>query len=274
MPAGGGGSSIDVGALFDEYGVRLLAFAHRLLGDRADAEDAVQETFLRAHRQAHTFAAASAPSTWLFAIGRNVCLDRLRTRGSRSFVSLEAIVTRVGEARNSEEPSRDAAAVAEWRWYIDAVREGCLLGTLLCLTVDQRMAFVLRVLCGMDVDDTAAVLGRTPNAVRVLTCRARRALKGFLCEHCSIYDPANRCRCENLVGFSLARGWIGPDDRRILQRSAEDAAGSAAAAIDDVARLAAVYTALPDPRMGHRLAARIRSRLRTLDQSTHPAAKK
>lgn len=263
--------AVDVGGLFDEYGARVLAFVHRMLGDRAEAEDVTQETFLRAYRGAGTFAGDCAPSTWLFAIARNACLDRLAARRPRSFSSLEEIVTR-------QPPVHDTATEAQRHWYVQAVREGCLLGTLACLTADQRAAFVLRVLCDVSTEDTAAILGRSPNAVRVLTHRARRRLKAFLCRNCSGYDPANPCRCENLVGFCLARGWIGPDDRRIAASDAAAGAAHAAAVVDDVARLTAVYAAIPDPRLdsgpGRELAARIRSRLRVPDPVGRPGDEK
>jgi RNA polymerase sigma-70 factor (ECF subfamily) len=242
------GFPLDVGDLFEEHGARVLTFAVRMLGNRADAEDATQETFVKAYRRAHTFACGCTPSTWLFAIARNTCLDVLRARRPRSFDALEEIVTQTREGRAGDaDAGGDAAACAERQWYVEAVREGCLLGTLACLSADQRAAFVLRVLCGTSTTDTAAVLGRTENAVRVLTHRARRSLKAFLCQNCSIYDPGNTCRCENLVGFSLTQGWIGPEDRRVPRAQAAAVAGRVAVAISDVGRLAALYTTLDEP---------------------------
>lgn len=256
---------LDVGALFDVHAPRVLAFTHRMLGDRAEAEDATQETFLRAHRAADSFDGRCAPSTWLFAIARNACLDRLRDRDRRrrpSFASLQSVISRA---------EAGAAVEAERRQYVAAVREGCLLATLSCLTDDQRAAFVLRTLCDLGTADVAAVLGRSENAVRVLLSRARRSLKGFLCRNCSVYDAAGPCRCENLVAFSLAQGWIGPGDRRVDPVRAADAADAAAVAVDDVGRLAALYTTVPGrgragPDADAALADRIRSRLRDLDR--------
>ncbi len=269
MAGGDGTFTIDVGALFEEQGARVLAFTLRMLGNRADAEDATQETFLRAYRHARTYAGDSAASTWLFAIARNVCLDRLRSRAPRSFGALEEIVRRGARPGSADGTAGtgDGAAEAERRWYVEAVREGCLLATLACLSVDQRAAFVLRTLCGLSTADTARVLGRTENAVRVLIHRARRALKAFLCRNCSRYELANPCACANLVGFALARGWIGPDDRRVPPDRAAAAAGLAGRVIGDLARVTAVYTALPDPRLRPEVIDRITSGLRRLDQA-------
>jgi RNA polymerase sigma-70 factor (ECF subfamily) len=259
--------SIDVGALFERDGDRVLAFTHRMLGNRADAEDAAQETFLRAHRRASTFQGDCAPSTWLFAIARNVCLDRLRARAPRRFAGLEDVIAQGHDAAaaGGHPDQAPAAATAERRWYVQAVREGCLLGTLACLSSDQRAAFVLRVLCDLSTKDTAAVLDRTENAVRVLTHRARGRLKAFLCRNCSLYDPANACRCENLVGFSLAQGWIGPDDRHVPRAQAATAAARAAGSIEDLARLASLYASLTTPELSPELTARIRSGMKAVD---------
>jgi hypothetical protein len=122
---------------------------------------------------------------------------------------------------------------------------------------------VLRVLCGLDVGEVAAVLDRSDNAVRVLTSRARRALKGFLCRNCSLYDRDNRCACRDLVAFSLARGWVSSDDRRLPDARA--AVADAAAAIDDLTRLTAVYRCLAEPQPRPELLARIRDGVRALE---------
>lgn len=252
-------SPIDVGALFEADAVRVLTFAHRLVGNWADAEDVLQETFLKAHREAGGFDRRAAPSTWLFAIARNACMDRLRGRRIHSFASLEHLIARTSPETPVQAGWADTALRAERDWYVEAVREGCLLATLSYLTVDQRAAFVLRVLCELNVRDTAAVLGRSENAVRLLTHRARARLKAFMCRNCSVYDSAGECTCENLVGFSLSQGWVTPDDRRVSRVEAAASATRAATAIGEAARLAAVYRSLEEPRLDPDLAARIRS---------------
>jgi RNA polymerase sigma-70 factor (ECF subfamily) len=130
---------VDVEQLFTAHAGQLLSFAHRMLGDRAEAEDAVQETFLKAFRQADHFDGRSAPSTWLFAIARNACLDRLRGRSARTLAGLEGLIDQALDG----DPG-DVADEVEWQGYVAAVRDGCLLGTLACLTPDQRAAGAVR----------------------------------------------------------------------------------------------------------------------------------
>lgn len=258
------GPAIDVAALAEAHGDALLAFARGMLGSWPDAEDVVQETFLRAHREASTFRGACAPRTWLFTIARNACLDRLRTRSARSFTALEDVVARgIREAARPGALHVGADDAAHREQYVAAVRDGCLLGTLACLTNDQRAAFVLRTLTDLPADEVARVLDRSPNAVRVLVHRARARLKDFLCRRCSLWDQANPCRCDNLVAFSLARGWIGPDDAGTPgdRRLAE----AAASAVDDVARMTTLYASACDGDARAEATARLHAALSRLD---------
>lgn len=259
-----GTAEVDVGALFAAHGSAVLAFARRMLGNDGDAEDAVQETFLRAHRAAAGFRGDTAtPTTWVFAIARNVCLDQLRARTPRRFTTLEDVVGHGScgaLGASATPPHAPADVVAERRQYVAAVREGCLTGTLACLTDDQRAAFVLRTLCDLSTTETAAVLGRTPNAVRVLVHRARARLTAFLCRHCSLWDRANACRCESLVEFSLAHGWVGPDDQKADDAGAE----RVAEVVEQVARLGALYRTLEAPALRGDAAARLREALAEL----------
>lgn len=259
----GSRATVDVAALAAEHGAQVLAFAHRMLGNRADAEDATQEAFLRAHRQASTFQGECAPATWLYAIARNACLDRLRTRATRRFAALDDVVALGVRDAAAARPAPHGPAddAAERRRYVAAVREGCLLGTLACLTDAQRAAFVLRTLTDLSTQEAAVVLGRTPNAVRVLVHRARTRLKDFLCRSCSLWDAANPCRCENLVTFSLARGWIGAGDARADASRVADAA----AVVDELGRLAAIYAAVPTPEAAADVGDRLRASLARLD---------
>lgn len=117
-----------------------------------------------------------------------------------------------------------------------------------------------RPLCDLSTAETAAVLGRTPNAVRVLIHRARARLTAFLCRHCSLWDRANPCRCENLVQFSLARGWIGADDQQADDAGAE----RVAEVVEQVARLGALYRTLEAPAFRDDAAARLREVLADL----------
>lgn len=194
-------TALDFDALYAEGFGRVYGFALRMLGDRDAALDAAQETFARAVAAAPAFRGESAPLTWLFSIARNLCLARLQRERERTFEEFEALI----EA-NSEAPTAGHSEF-ERRMYIEEVKEGCLTGLLGCLTVAQRTVFVLHLLNGVPIPDVARVMGRSPNAVRILLSRARKGLRGFLCANCE-WVGATTCRCVNLVEFALRRDLI------------------------------------------------------------------
>lgn len=73
-----GGDPNALAAIYDLYGERIFRYAYRMLGNRADAEDATAETFLRVLRRSGELRSDSAFRTWLFRIARNLCIDRMR----------------------------------------------------------------------------------------------------------------------------------------------------------------------------------------------------
>ena len=228
---------VDLGDLFRLYGARVYALAYRMTGNRQDAEDIAQETFLQVHRGLEGFRGESDVYTWIYAIARNLCYAKYRRAARTSFAGLETVLHQAAEV---EAPS--GLDAWEREHLAEQVRDGCLTGLLRCLSFGQRAAFVLHVLLRLPMSDVASILGTSEGASKVLVHRARRNLKQFLCSNCSAYDPDNPCRCENLIGFSLRREWIhvpvpGPGlDRRGL---AEQASG--------VRSLVALYSALPAP---------------------------
>jgi RNA polymerase sigma-70 factor (ECF subfamily) len=145
----------------------LFAVAYRLLGSAAEAEDAVQEAFLRLHTAAP--ADLTHPRAWLTTVTSRICLDMLGSARSRreSYVGTwlpEPI------AAADDTDLGDAVALRE------SVRAAVLL-VLETLTPAERVAFVLHDVFGMGFDQIAAVVERTPSACRQLASRARRRVR-------------------------------------------------------------------------------------------------
>jgi RNA polymerase sigma-70 factor (ECF subfamily) len=146
---------------------RLLAFSTRMLGDKADAEDVVQETFLRLWRIAPDWRAGEARvSTWAFRVASNLAIDRLRRTGRMEDIA---------EAPEplDETPAADARLVA-------AERAAALDAALLRLPARQRQAVVLRHIEGMANPEVAATMEISVEAVESLTARGKRGLRDML----------------------------------------------------------------------------------------------
>jgi RNA polymerase sigma-70 factor (ECF subfamily) len=162
-PSGRGGPTDDAAAerLYAEYSERLLAFCFRQLRSRAEAEDAVQITFLCALRALRRGVVPESESAWLHAIARNVCRWQQRTASRRplsSDVEIDAVAVAV--SANDEDTGR-----------LSGLREA-----LESLPERQRQALLLREWRGLSAHEIAEYLHLSPPATHALLTRARRSL--------------------------------------------------------------------------------------------------
>jgi RNA polymerase sigma-70 factor, ECF subfamily len=154
---------------FEAQRSRLRGVAYRMLGSLGEAEDAVQEAWLRASR-ADTSDVENLGG-WLTTVVARVSLDMLRSRKSRREESLaEAPSEPVAGPRDTVDPEQEAVLA-------DSVGLA-LLVVLEHLSPTERLAFVLHDLFGMSFDDIAPIVGRSPAAARQLASRARRRVRG------------------------------------------------------------------------------------------------
>jgi RNA polymerase sigma-70 factor (ECF subfamily) len=148
---------------------RVFGVALRMLGNRADAEEAAQEVFLRVHRALPGFRGDAKLSTWLYAIAARLCLSRLGEAHRRLVRADEAALGRVPD------PEADPARHLE-----EDEREAALRRAITELSDDRRMVVVLRDLEGLPYEEIAEILGLELGTVRSRLHRARLDLKGKL----------------------------------------------------------------------------------------------
>jgi RNA polymerase sigma-70 factor (ECF subfamily) len=225
--------------LYAAYGQKIYNLAYRMMGNHEDAEDITQETFIQVYRHIDQFRGESQLYTWVYTIARNLCHRLLKQRQKITFTSMETLLYSA-----QSEGSTRTFSNREKRILINQIREGCLTGLLRCLSFYQRMAFILHVLLHLPVKDVAGILGKSEGATKVLVYRARQNLRGFLCQNCSLYAPNNPCRCENLMSFSLAQGWISVDSDMDGAYAIEPDAIQAE--IDEVRKVVELYQTLVD----------------------------
>jgi RNA polymerase sigma factor (sigma-70 family) len=153
---------------FEEHRSHLRAVAYRMLGSLSEADDAVQETWLRLSL-ADTSEVENLGG-WLTTVVSRVCLNRLRSRKSRREEPLEVYVPDPLVSRDETDPEHEAQLV-------DSVGLA-LLVVLETLAPAERLAFVLHDMFGVPFDEIAAIVGRSPTAARQLASRARRRVQG------------------------------------------------------------------------------------------------
>ena len=167
---GSGGDRLDVlAARFEAHRRKMRGTAYRLLGSLTEADDVVQDAWLRVSRADTT--AVENLGAWLTTIVARLCLDRLRTRTSRREDSLEfvapdpVISDPAGSSPEQETLLADSVGLA-------------MLIVLEALSPAERLAFVLHDTLGFPFEDIAPIVQRNVEATRQLASRARRRVRG------------------------------------------------------------------------------------------------
>jgi RNA polymerase sigma factor (sigma-70 family) len=152
---------------FEKDRGHLRGVAYRMLGSLSEADDAVQETWLRLSRS--DAGNIQNLSGWLTAVVARVCLDMLRSRTARAEEPLEAQSASVTNRPSVRDPEQETLLA-------DSVGVA-LLVVLDRLRPDERLAFVLHDVFAVPFDEIAAIIDRTPAAARQLASRARRRVQ-------------------------------------------------------------------------------------------------
>jgi RNA polymerase sigma-70 factor (ECF subfamily) len=164
------------------HGGRLLAVARRLLKADEDARDVVQDAFLSAFRSLDHFEGQARLSTWLHRIVVNAALMKLRTRRRKPEEPLDPLLPVYRDDGHYQERfsswGEPADVALERRETRARVRE--LIDSL---PETYRTVLMLRDIEGVGTEETAKMLGVTPNAAKIRLHRARQALRALLAEH-------------------------------------------------------------------------------------------
>ncbi|KJY30389.1 RNA polymerase sigma70 factor [Streptomyces sp. NRRL S-444] len=162
------GSTDPVAQAFESQRDRLRAVAHRVLGSHADAEDVVQEAWLRLSRQDAT--AIENLAGWLTTVVGRISLDVLRSRQARPEASLDDRLPELVVTLDDSPAPDDDAVLA------DSVGLA-LLVVLDALRPSERLAFVLHDLFAVPFDEIGRILGKSTDATKMLASRARRKVQ-------------------------------------------------------------------------------------------------
>ena len=168
--------------LVNRYEGKVYRLAMRMLRNQQDAEDALQEAFLQVYRGLKSFEGRSNFSTWLFRLATNVCLMKIRHRGTEpaGMLPLEDFLPQHEEG--------EIPAIQEWPEKPEAIlltkesREK-MMEALEKLPADYRAVFILRDIEGFSNAETGETLGISVAAVKSRLHRARIALRGMLAEY-------------------------------------------------------------------------------------------
>ena len=183
---------------FEKNRTHLRAVAYRMLGSLSEADDAVQEAWLRFSRS--DTSGVENLGGWLTTVVARVCLDMLRSRKSRGEEPLSAQAPPTVASREGGTSPEQEAVLA------DSVGLA-LLVVLEMLAPDERLAFVLHDMFAMPFEEIAPLVGRSPTAARQLASRARRRVRGA-----GTPRKADRTRQREVVEAFLAAARAGDFD--------------------------------------------------------------
>src|SRR5438132_10921559 len=158
--------------LVDRYSQRIFRVAYRMTANEHDADDVVQETFLRAYRQIHRFEERANFGTWLHRIAVNCALDLLRSRSR--------IDRRYGGDPQEAEMTAASSDPQQDRLLLSPERRDPVAAAMERLSGNERTAFVLRHFEGMPVEEIGKTLGIQVNAAKHTIFRAVRKLRQSL----------------------------------------------------------------------------------------------
>jgi RNA polymerase sigma-70 factor (ECF subfamily) len=161
-------------ALVDRYQNRLVGILFHLVGSRDEAEDLCQEVFLRVYKARKGYRPKAKFATWLFTIANNLALNHLRGKGRNPSPAGGGTTVSQSLSPMAKLEGREGTPSAQMRQaeLSDLVREA-----LEVLNEDQKMAVLLNKFEEMSYAEIAAIMGRSPAAIKSLLARARNQLR-------------------------------------------------------------------------------------------------
>ena len=160
--------------IFERYKSRVFNFCLRILGNRADAEDATGEAFLAVFEKKYSYDPKARFSTWLFTVARNCCIDRIRKKRftvSLWFTGHNGGTQKFEAVDGKELPGQELAEAESAQRVRQAIAR---------LPVEQKEAIILREYHDFSYEEIAQILKCSLEKVKILIYRARENLKGDL----------------------------------------------------------------------------------------------
>jgi len=198
-------------ALIERHRPWVYNIALRMMGDPGAAEDATQDIFIKVLGRIGGFEGRSAFRTWLYRVAFHHLLNLKRTRFE---VAVGGFENYEAGLRHTPDLDLDDIPFPERELLVEEAKIVCMTGMLLCLSRDQRLAFVLGSVFGLSNTVAAELLDIQPAAFRKRLQRARADLRSFMNDNCGLINKDNPCRCARKTRVFMDAGYL---DRRELK---------------------------------------------------------
>jgi RNA polymerase sigma-70 factor (ECF subfamily) len=232
-------------ALVDETFGLVYNLLYRLMLRRDLAEAATRETYQRAWAgQVKLPSDAADARAWLIKIASHVAEQQLASAGAAiSFRQLDETLrseaTRTDVSGALSGPERD--------FLLWELKQGCMTAVVNCLSLGERVAFVLSVIVGLSDEQAARTLGIKTSAYKVRLSRARQKVSDYLAPRCEHVNPGNPCHCPSRIGVALHRGFIAPQPSAEAVLRPAQPFGRYGGDDEPLRDIMAIYQSLPPP---------------------------
>jgi RNA polymerase sigma factor (sigma-70 family) len=246
----------------------MYRLALRFTGHPTDAEDAAQEVMVRIVTGLSSFEGRSRFTTWAYTVAVRQLLRHRARPVERSVAGPEPFGAFID--RHVADPAWTPSNQVEFDELCADVRLSCTYGMLLCLTRDQRVAYLLGDLLAFTDTEGAEVCGIAPAAFRQRLHRARTTMRELMGSRCGLLRADNPCRCDRLVRASIDHGLTDRHDPRFARHRGVtlpievDTLARAAAELDLAVAAAEVHRASPRFEAPHQLWASLSAALPAL----------
>lgn len=183
--------------------------AVRMMGDPGSAEDATQDIFIKVLRRIGSFEGRSSLRTWLYRVAFHHLLNAKRSRGEEHHTTFDEYAAGLKAAPDL---GLDDIPLPERELLVEEAMTACMTGMLLCLSRDQRLAYVLGSVFELSDTMAAEILEVPPATYRKRLQRARADLHNFMNGNCGLIDTNNPCRCARKTRTFMNAGFVDRDD--------------------------------------------------------------
>lgn len=187
-------------AVYKEHYGKLYTLAFRMTGNKEDAEDVLQTSFLNAYKAYEDFRNESSISTWLYRIVLNVSQKYAREAHK---LWVESYSEEHHCAQSAIYDHIKSFGQVEDEALTNLTRETCLQMFMECMPSKYRAVYTLRCMLHFSVKETAEILEISENTVKVNLNRARKVIKSHIDGRCSLIQPGAMCDCRSFAKYLL-----------------------------------------------------------------------
>jgi RNA polymerase sigma factor (sigma-70 family) len=197
--------------LIERHQAWIYNIALRMLFHPQDAEDATQEILIKVVTRLSSFEGRSSFRTWLYRIVVNHLLNVKRGREEFKITTFSVYGDALENTPDLDPPDPKGASPDDNLLVTEAML-ACTSGMLLCLDREQRLAYILGAILGVNDTVAAEVLELTSENFRQRLARARRDLRNFMNDKCGLVNSANPCRCAKKTRGFIQAGYVDPEN--------------------------------------------------------------